>query len=69
MGRVHLAHGLCRLNLLERHAILTTYEACGGSTQATADALGISQRKAQYRLREYREEEEGRGEEPVGSVH
>ena len=32
--------------------------------------LGISQRKVQYRLREYREEEEGpRGEEPVGSVH
>jgi DNA-binding NtrC family response regulator len=38
---------------LERHAILTTLEACGGSTSKAADMLGISVRKIQYKLQEY----------------
>ena len=38
---------------LERHAILTTLEACGGSTSKAADILGISVRKIQYKLQEY----------------
>ena len=38
---------------LERHAILTTLEACGGSTSKAADTLGISVRKIQYKLQEY----------------
>ncbi len=41
---------------LERHAILKTYEATGGSSSETAEILGISVRKVQYRLKEYREE-------------
>ncbi|RAL20319.1 transcriptional regulator [Lujinxingia litoralis] len=40
---------------IERHAILRTYEATGGSSAETAEMLGISVRKVQYRLREYRE--------------
>lgn len=42
-----------RLDELERHAILQTLEACGGSTSRAAKILGISVRKIQYRLREY----------------
>ena len=42
---------------LERFAILETYEACGGDTKRTAEMLDISQRKIQYKLREYAEEE------------
>ncbi|MBS2018844.1 MAG: sigma-54-dependent Fis family transcriptional regulator [Deltaproteobacteria bacterium] len=38
---------------LERYAILKTLEACGGSTTRTAQILGISLRKIQYRLHEY----------------
>jgi len=38
---------------LERHAILTTLEASGGSTVRAARILGISVRKIQYKLREY----------------
>jgi DNA-binding NtrC family response regulator len=38
---------------LERHAILATLEACGGSTSKAADVLGISVRKIQYKLQEY----------------
>ncbi len=44
------------LEELERYAILKTYEATGGSTSETADILGISVRKVQYRLRDYRDE-------------
>jgi len=40
---------------IERHALLRTYEATGGSSAETAEMLGISVRKVQYRLREYRE--------------
>jgi DNA-binding NtrC family response regulator len=38
----------------ERYAILTTHQATGGSTLKTAQVLGISVRKIQYRLQEYR---------------
>ncbi|TXD36184.1 sigma-54-dependent Fis family transcriptional regulator [Lujinxingia vulgaris] len=40
---------------IERYALLRTYEATGGSSAETAEMLGISVRKVQYRLREYRE--------------
>jgi DNA-binding NtrC family response regulator len=40
---------------IERFAILRTLEAVGGSTSRAARVLGISTRKIQYRLREYRE--------------
>ena len=39
---------------IERHAIMTTYEACGRSPVRTAEVLGISPRTVHYRLREYR---------------
>jgi len=38
---------------IERHAILTTYEACGRSPRRTAEVLGLSPRTVHYRLREY----------------
>ncbi|HVV51730.1 MAG TPA: sigma-54 dependent transcriptional regulator [Polyangia bacterium] len=38
---------------IERHAIMTTYEACGRSPQKTAQVLGLSPRTIHYRLREY----------------
>ncbi|MDP9002714.1 MAG: sigma-54 dependent transcriptional regulator [Myxococcota bacterium] len=38
---------------LERYAILTTLEACGGSTSRAATVLGVSSRKIQYKLHEY----------------
>jgi transcriptional regulator with GAF, ATPase, and Fis domain len=38
---------------IERHAILTTYEACGRSPSRTAEVLGLSLRTVHYRLREY----------------
>jgi DNA-binding NtrC family response regulator len=38
---------------IERHAIMTTYEACGRSPQKTAEVLGLSPRTIHYRLREY----------------
>jgi DNA-binding NtrC family response regulator len=38
---------------IEREAILRTLEAVRGSTSKAAAVLGISQRKIQYRLREY----------------
>ena len=40
---------------IERFAILRTLESVGGSTSRAARMLGISTRKIQYRLREYRE--------------
>ena len=39
---------------LERYAILNTYEYTGGNTKETAEMLGISVRKIQYKLKEYR---------------
>jgi two-component system response regulator HydG len=41
------------LDEIERHAILTTLEACGGRTTAAAQMLDISVRKIQYKLHEY----------------
>jgi two-component system response regulator HydG len=38
---------------IERYAILTALEACGGSTTKAADLLDISVRTIQYRLHEY----------------
>ena len=38
---------------LERIAITQALDACGGDTQKTADMLGISRRKVQYRLKEW----------------
>jgi two-component system, NtrC family, response regulator HydG len=38
---------------IERHAILTTLEACEGSTTKAAEILGISVRTIQYRLHDY----------------
>jgi DNA-binding NtrC family response regulator len=51
-GTVPLVPGATMAEL-ERHAILTTLEACGGSTSKAADVLGISVRKIQYKLQEY----------------
>ena len=42
------------LRELERFAILRTLEHVGGSTSKAAKILGISPRKIQYRLNEYR---------------
>jgi two-component system response regulator HydG len=38
---------------IERHAILTTLEACSGRTSSAAQMLDISVRKIQYKLHEY----------------
>jgi len=40
---------------IERYTILKTYESTGGSTTETARILGISPRKIQYKLKEYRD--------------
>jgi len=45
------------LRELERYALLQTLEQVGGSTTKAANILGISPRKIQYRLNEYRGEE------------
>jgi DNA-binding NtrC family response regulator len=45
------------LRELERYALLQTLEQVGGSTTKAATILGISPRKIQYRLNEYREED------------
>jgi two-component system, NtrC family, response regulator HydG len=39
---------------IEREAILRTLDAVGGSTARAAEVLGVSVRKVQYRLKEYR---------------
>jgi two-component system NtrC family response regulator len=39
---------------IEREAILRTLEQADGSTAQAAEILGISVRKIQYRLKEYR---------------
>ena len=38
---------------IEKHAILSTLEACGGSTAKAAEILGVSVRTIQYRLHDY----------------
>jgi two-component system NtrC family response regulator len=45
---------------IEREAILRTLDQCGGSTARAAEILGISIRKIQYRLKEYRSGTAGR---------
>ncbi|MFO0630867.1 MAG: sigma-54 dependent transcriptional regulator [Polyangiales bacterium] len=42
------------LEEIEKYAILSSLDACGGSTHRAADTLGVSVRMIQYRLREYR---------------
>jgi DNA-binding NtrC family response regulator len=44
-----------RMDEIEKFAILSTVDACGGSTHRAADTLGVSVRMLQYRLKEYRE--------------
>ncbi|HEU4404566.1 MAG TPA: sigma-54 dependent transcriptional regulator [Polyangiaceae bacterium] len=44
---------------IERHAIVSTLEAVGGSTTKAARVLGLSVRTIQYRLREYGVREAG----------
>jgi DNA-binding NtrC family response regulator len=43
---------------LEREAILQTLQAVAGSTTRAASLLGISPRKIQYKVKEYREDHE-----------
>jgi len=45
---------------IEREAILRTLDQCGGSTARAAEVLGVSIRKIQYRLKEYRSGVAGR---------
>ncbi|MGC3997738.1 MAG: sigma-54 dependent transcriptional regulator [Anaeromyxobacter sp.] len=45
---------------IEREAILRTLDRCGGSTARAAELLGVSVRKVQYRLKEYRAGAPGR---------
>ena len=60
-----------RMAEIERIAILRTLEAVGGSTSRAARMLGISTRKIQYRLREYRQEGvlEGVAPDPQARSH
>ncbi|HYD51537.1 MAG TPA: helix-turn-helix domain-containing protein, partial [Gemmatimonadaceae bacterium] len=39
---------------IEREAILRAVDRCGGSTSRAAEVLGVSVRKVQYRLKQYR---------------
>jgi two-component system, NtrC family, response regulator HydG len=48
---------------IERHAILTTLDAVGGSTTKAAKMLDISVRTIQYRLHEY-----GLANKPAGET-
>jgi DNA-binding NtrC family response regulator len=52
------------LDTIERHAILRTLEATGGSTGRAAEILGISIRKVQYKLQEYQVTPTSSGELP-----
>ncbi|MFB6374944.1 MAG: sigma 54-interacting transcriptional regulator, partial [Bradymonadaceae bacterium] len=44
------------LDDVEKYVMIKTYEATGGSTKRTAEILGISGRKVQYKMNEYRDE-------------
>ncbi len=55
-----------KMEELEKVAILRTLAAVDGSTSRAADILGISVRKIQYRMREWRQEAE---KQPVGAQH
>jgi two-component system NtrC family response regulator len=50
---------------IEREAILRTLDQCAGSTAKAAEVLGVSIRKIQYRLKEYRSGSSGRRREEV----
>jgi transcriptional regulator with GAF, ATPase, and Fis domain len=57
---------------LEKYAILETLKAVGGSTSKAAKMLGISVRKIQYRLRDWRlraADVATEGKEAVSEVH
>ncbi|MBK9518143.1 MAG: sigma-54-dependent Fis family transcriptional regulator [Anaeromyxobacter sp.] len=49
---------------IEREAILRTLEQVGGSTARAAEILGVSVRKIQYRLKEYKAGQTGRRRPP-----
>jgi two-component system response regulator HydG len=51
---------------LERYAILATLECAGGSTARTAEILGLSVRKVQYRLQAYAADGAANGGSPPG---
>jgi two-component system NtrC family response regulator len=57
---------------IEREAILRTLDEVGGSTARAAEKLGVSIRKIQYRLKEYRgltrDRREGAGRAPAPGV-
>jgi DNA-binding NtrC family response regulator len=54
------------LREMERDAILRTLVLTGGSTVRAAKMLGISARKVQYRVKEYRQTEQLRHDESRG---
>jgi DNA-binding NtrC family response regulator len=53
---------------LEKFAILRTLEHTGGSTSRAAEMLGISPRKIQYKLHEYKEEKEAKATSPSAAA-
>ncbi len=53
---------------IEREAILRTLDQVGGSTSRAAEVLGVSVRKIQYRLKEYRSGAAGRRRAVLGTT-
>jgi two-component system, NtrC family, response regulator HydG len=53
---------------IEREAILRTLDQCGGSTARAAEVLGVSIRKIQYRLKEYRSGANGRRRDELAEL-
>ena len=54
-----------KMEEIERHAIMKSLEACGGSTVRAAELLGISVRTIQYRLHAYGLARDGRVQQPL----
>ncbi len=54
---------------IEREAILRTLDQVGGSTARAAEMLGVSVRKIQYRLKEYRSGGEGRRNAEIDAAY
>jgi two-component system, NtrC family, response regulator HydG len=54
---------------IEREAILRTLDQCNGSTARAAEVLGVSVRKIQYRLKEYRSGASGRRRAELDEVY
>jgi two-component system NtrC family response regulator len=54
---------------IEREAILRTLDQVGGSTARAAEMLGVSVRKIQYRLKEYRSGGDGARSAPVDDAY